>query len=82
MYMEVDEVAEMVMDMEVNTVADKASNMVMKLPFITIITIIIVVIIVTVKRRFLLSGKEQGRGLGTIIMLSCDMAAQDKDTKH
>ena len=59
--MEVDEVAEMVMDMEVNTVADKAANMVMKLPFITII---IVVIIVTVKRHFLLSGKEQGRGVG------------------
>ena len=47
--MEVDEVADMVMDMEVNTVADKAANMVMKLPFITII---IVVIIVTVKHRF------------------------------
>ena len=77
--MEVDEVADMVMDMEVNTVADKAANMVMKLPFITII---IVVIIVTVKHRFLLSGKEQGRGVGNIIMLSCDdMAAQDKDTK-
>ena len=77
--MEVDEVAEMVMDMEVNTVADKAANMVMKLPFITII---IVVIIVTVKRHFLLSGKEQVRGVGNIIMLSCDdMAAQDKDTK-
>ena len=77
--MEVDEVAEMVMDMEVNTVADKAANMVMKLPFITII---IVVIIVPVTRHFLLSGKEQVRGVGNIIMLSCDdMAAQDKDTK-